>query len=88
MEENIQTESRKGIHKHFHVTRWDTFGYAILSLGFFVLLIFKVMNRILEWGVATPYISWIDTMQLAVLWAILGFVSHTYYLKHERKYDK
>jgi len=88
MEVNDEKLSRKGIHKYFHVSKLDTYFYATFSIGFFVLVAFKFFNRILDWGIATSYITWKDTLQLAILWAILGFVSQAYYLKHEKKYDQ
>lgn len=88
MEKTNEKLTRKGIHKYFHVSKMDTYFYTILSLAFFVLVGFKFFNRIFDWGMSTSYITWKDSMQLAILWAILGFVSHAYYIKHEKKYDQ
>ena len=86
-EENVKPK-RKGIHKYFHVSKLDTYVYAIFSLGLFGLVGFKVANKVFELDMATTFITWVDTLQLAVLWGIMGIVSHNYYLKHEEKYDK
>ena len=88
MEETNEKLSRKGFHKYFHVSKLDTYFYVIFSVGFFGLVIFKVLNRIMDYGLGTPIISWVNALQLAILWAILGFVSHQYYIKYEQKYDK
>lgn len=87
MTDSKERPTRKGIFKHFHVSKYDTYGYAIFSLGFFVLVVFKVANRLLDWGISTAYITWKDAMQIAILWAILAFVSDAYYENHEKKYD-
>lgn len=86
MEQETTSHQRKGLHKHFHVSKLDTYGYMVFSLGFFALVIFKVANRLFDWGIATSYINWKDTLQIAILWAILAFVSDMYYEKYERKY--
>jgi hypothetical protein len=46
------------------------------------------MNRIFDMGWGTPYITWVDALQIAILWAILAFVSNAYYVKYEKKYNK
>jgi hypothetical protein len=88
MEQEKQKLQRKGLHKHFHVSKLDTYGYIILSLLFFILVVFKVANRLFDLGLSTAYINWKDTLQIAILWAILAFVSDMYYEKYERKYKK
>ena len=88
MEGTNHQESRTGFHKHIHVSKLDSYISGILSLGFFVLVGFKFFNRIFDWGMATSYITWVDAMQLAVLWAILAFAFQAYYEKYERKYDE
>ena len=84
----MENSSRKGLHKYFHVSKFDTYAYVIFSTGFFALTIFKVLNRWKDWGVDTSYISWVNALQLVILFAILGFVSQEYYIKYEQKYDK
>ena len=79
--------SRTGFHKHIHVSKLDSYISGILSFGFFVLVGFKFFNRIFDWDMATSYITWVDAMQLAVLWAILAFAFQAYYQKYEKKYD-
>ena len=79
---------RNGIHRYLHISRLDTYFYAFFSIGLFSLVALKVLNRIMDLGIDTSIISWVNALQLAVLWAILGFVSHEYYTKHEQKYDK
>ena len=88
MEENLEKLSRKGIHRYFHVSKFDTYFYAIFSIGLFALVAIKVLNKIMDLGINTSIITWVDALQLAILWGILGFVSHGYYIKHEQKYDK
>ncbi len=88
MEEINEKPTRKGIHKYFHVSKLDTYFYATFSIGLLVLVVFKVFNRIMDLDMGTPIITWVNALQLAVLWAILGFVSHEYYIKYEQKYDK
>ena len=90
MDEYKEVPIRKGLHKYFHVSKLDTYFYVAFSAGFFALVAFKLMNRIFDLGMTTPYIyiSWVDTLQIAILWAILAFVSNAYYLKHEQKYKK
>lgn len=88
MEEPNEVPTRKGMHKYFHVSKLDTYIYTVFSVSFFFLVVFKVLNRVFDLGMGTHYITWIDALQIAILWAILGFVSYAYYLKHEKKYDK
>ncbi len=88
MEESNEVPTRKGMHKYFHVSKLDTYFYVAFSISFFVLVAFKVLNRIFDLGMGTRYITWIDALQIAILWAILAFVSNAYYLKHEKKYHK
>jgi len=88
MEEINEKPTRKGFHKIFHVSKLDTYIYTTFSIGFLTLVVFKVFNRIMDWGFGTPIITWVNTLQLAILFAILGFVSHEYYLKYEKRYDK
>ena len=88
MDESKEVPTRKGLHKYFHVSKLDTYFYVTFSFGFFALVAFKVMNRILDLGMSTRYITWVDALQIAILWAILAFVSNAYYLKHEQKYKK
>ncbi len=79
---------RKGLHKYFHVSLTDFYISLIISFGLFLLVIFKFMNRILDLGVSTSYISWIDAMQLALLWGVFAFSSRIYYDRYEKKYDQ
>lgn len=88
MEESNEQPKREGLHKYIHVSKLDTYVYVIFSLSFLGLVVSKVMNRILDIGWATRYITWVDALQIAILWAILAFVSNAYYLKHEKKYNK
>lgn len=88
MEESNEKPTRKGMHKYFHVSKLDTYFYVGFSISFFVLVGFKVLNRIIDLGMGTPYITWKDALQIAILWAILAFVSNAYYIKHEKKYNK
>ncbi len=88
MDESNQVPTRKGMHKYFHVSKLDTYVYVIFSLSFLALVVSKVMNRIFDMGWATPYITWVDALQIAILWAILAFVSNAYYIKYEKKYNK
>ena len=88
MEEIKEIQRRKGIHKYFHVSKSDTYFYAIFSIGLFALVAFKVLNRIFDLGTYIEFIIWQHALQLAILWAILGFVSHAYYIRHEQKYDQ
>ncbi len=88
MEGLNEKPTRKGIHKFFHVSKIDTYIYATFSIGLLALVVFKVLNRIMDWGFGTPIITWVNALQLAILLAILGFVSHEYYTKYEKRYDK
>ena len=88
MDEPKELPTRKGLHKYLHVSKLDTYFYVAFSAGFFALVTFKVMNRIFELGITTAYITLADALQIAILWAILAFVSNAYYLKHEQKYKK
>lgn len=88
MEESNEIPTRKGLHKYLHVSKLDTYFYISFSLSFFALVVSKVMNRIFDLGWSTRYITWVDALQIAILWAILAFVSDAYYIKHEKKYGK
>jgi len=88
MDESKEIPTRKGLHKYLHVSKLDTYFYISFSCVFFALVAFKVMNRILDLGMATRYITWVDALQIAILWAILAFVSNAYYVKYEQKYKK
>ena len=87
MEKDEEKLLRTGLHKYLHISKTDVYISAILSIGFFVLVLFKFCNRILDWGIATSYITWVVAMQLGVMWAILAFAFFAYYDKYERKYD-
>ena len=87
MEEINEKPTRKGLHKYFHVSKLDTYFYVTFSIGLFVLVAFKVLNRLMDLGAGTSIITWVNALQLAVLWGILGFVSHEYYVKYEKQYD-
>ena len=87
MEEINEKPIRKGLHKYFHVSKLDTYFYASFSIGLFALVAFKVLNRLMDFGTDTSIITWVNALQLAVLWGILGFVSHEYYVKYEKQYD-
>ena len=88
MEESHETPTRKGMHKYFHVSKLDTYFYVVFSLSFLALVVSKVMYRLFDIGRSTPYITWVDALQIAILWAILAFVSNAYYIKYEKKYKK
>ncbi len=87
MEEINEKPTRKGLHKYFHVSKLDTYFYATFSIGFIALVAFKVLNRLMDLGTDTSIITWVNALQLSVLWGILGFVSHEYYVKYEKQYD-
>ena len=59
----------------FSLLKYGTYLSFVISIAFFALTGFKVLNRIFALNIWTEYILWQDAMQLAVLWAILGFVS-------------
>ena len=88
MDESKEVPTRKGIHKYLHVSKLDTYFYIAFSGSFFALVGFKVFNRIFDLGMGTRYITWIDALQIGILWAILAFVSNAYYVKYEQKYKK
>jgi hypothetical protein len=85
MEESHEVPTRKGYLKYFGVSKLDIYVYFVFSISFFALVVSKVMNRIFDIGWGTSYISWVDALQIAILWAILGFVSNSYYIKHKKK---
>jgi hypothetical protein len=88
MDESKEIPTRKGIHQYLHVSKLDTYFYVAFSVSFFGLVVFKVFNRFFDMGMATSYITWVDALQIAILWAILAFVSNAYYVKYEQKYKK
>ena len=88
MDESKEIPTRKGIHKYLHVSKLDTYFYVAFSVSFFALVVFKVFNRFFDLGMVTRYITWVDALQIAILWAILAFVSNAYYVKYEQKYKK
>ena len=87
MEESHETPVRKGMHKYFHVSKLDTYLYVIFSFSCLALVVSKVLNRVFDMGWGTPYITWVAALQIAILWAILAFVSNAYYIKYEKKYN-
>lgn len=88
MEVSNEKPVRKGLHKYVHVSKLDTYVYTVFSLSFLVLVVVKVFNRVFDLGMATPYITWVDALQIAILWAVLAFVSDAYFMKYEKKYEK
>ena len=88
MDESKEVPTRTGLHKYFHVSKLDTYFYVAFSISFFALVAFKVINRFFDLGMGTRYITWVDALQIAILWAILAFVSDAYYVKYEEKYKK
>jgi hypothetical protein len=79
--------TRKGLHRSFHISKRDTYISGALSLLFLFLVIFKFFNRILDWEIPTRFISWQDSLQIALLWGIFAVISDLYYRKYEAKYD-
>ena len=83
-ESQAKTEkvTRKGLHKLFHVSRLDTY-FGILGAVVFLTIVFlKVI------GIEISFITWVDSLQLAILFGIFGIVARMYYNYFEERYDK
>lgn len=87
MEENNEKLSRKGIHKYFHVSKLDTYVFGSASFVFFIIVGLKIVNRLGIFSMNLRFITFVDALQIALLFAILVYVSHMYYLKYEKRYD-
>jgi len=88
MEENNEKLTRKGIHKYFHASKLDTYVFGISSIGFLVIVTLKIVTRLGIFGTHIRFITGADALQIGLLFAILGYVSHMYYLKYEKHYEK
>ena len=84
-ESQVKTEkvTRKGLHRFFHITRLDTYISILGAFVFLGILIFKAFG-IFE----ISFITWIDALQLAILFGIFGVVVKIYYHFFEERYEK
>ncbi len=88
MEENEEKLSRKGIHRFFHVSKLDTYFFGFSSFVFLVIVALKIGNRLGIFSTQIRIITFADALQIGLLFAVLCYVSHMYYLNYEQRYDK
>ncbi len=83
-ESKVKSENnkRKGIHKFFHISRFDSYFGAVGAIVFLVIVILKVIG-----GWEISFISWSDALQIGILFGILGIVAQLYYNFFEERYD-
>ncbi len=83
-ESQIKTEkvTRKGMHKFFHVSRLDAYFGILGAIVFLGIIFLKAI------GEEISFITWVDSLQLAILFGIFGIVSRMYYNYFEERYDK
>ena len=75
--------TRKGLHKHFHVSRLDTYLSAIAAIVFVAfgfIELFDIANL--------RFIRMSNSFQFAMLFGIFGMVARIYYKLFEEQYDK
>ncbi|NQU66923.1 MAG: hypothetical protein HQ510_03170 [Candidatus Marinimicrobia bacterium] len=77
-----ETIKRKGIHKFFHVSLWDTY---ISVLGAIIFL-FIAGLQVIGWEISL--ITWAEALQIGILLGIFGIVARIYYHFFEERYDK
>lgn len=93
MEENksqVKSEkmSRKGLHKYFHISQMGTYLCVSGGLVFIIISIIVVTNVFGFGSEKFSYISWIDTLQIGLLFVITGVVLRMYYHFFEERYEK
>jgi len=78
-----ETPKRKGLHRFFHVSRWDTYVSAIAAMVFAVFGFIEFLDidnlRFIRMG---------NSFQFALLFGILALVAKIYYKLFEEQYDK
>ena len=78
-----ETPRRKGLHRLFHVSRWDAYLSALAAMTFAVfgfIEFFDLDNlRFIRMG---------NSFQFALLFGIFGMVAKIYYKLFEEQYDK
>ena len=75
--------TRKGLHKHFHVSRLDT------SLSAIAAIVFVAFGCIELFDIANlRFIRMSNSFQFAMLFGIFGMVARIYYKLFEEQYDK
>jgi hypothetical protein len=85
--ENMPTKPmRKGISRFFHVSRADYYISTVVALFFFLIAFRKITDPESEF--MTINISWVDSLQLAVLFGIFAMVARVYYRFFEEKYSR
>jgi hypothetical protein len=75
--------TRKGLHKHFHVSRLDTYLSviaAIVFVAFGFIELFDIANL--------RFIRMSNSFQFAMLFGIFGMVARIYYKLFEEQYDR
>ena len=75
--------TRKGLHKHFHVSRLDT------SLSAIAAIVFVAFGFIELFDIANlRFIRMSNSFQFAMLFGIFGMVARIYYKLFEEQYDR
>jgi hypothetical protein len=78
-----ETLTRKGLHRYFHVSPWDTY------LSFLAATVFVVLGLIEFFNIENlRFIRMGNSFQFALLFGILGMVAKIYYKLFEEQYDK
>lgn len=78
-----EKETRKGIHRYFHVSRMDWYLSVIIAMTFTVFGVIELF------GIENlRFIKMSNSFQFALLFAIFGMVSRIYYKLFEEKYDR
>ena len=80
---NAKKPTRKGLHKYFHVSRFDAYISTIVAIVFAVFGFIELFN-IGE----LSFIKISNSFQFAMLFGIFGIVSRMYYKSFEERYDK
>jgi len=82
-QENGVNPVRKGLHRYFHISRWD--GY----LCAFIAIVFGVFGAIELFKIEKlTFIRMSNSFQFALLFALFGLVASMYYKLFEEQYDK
>ena len=77
-----ENPTRKGLHKYFHVYRFDAYISAIVAIVFLIFGFIELFN-IAE----LSFIKLSNSFQFAMLFGIFGMVSRMYYRTFEERYD-
>jgi energy-coupling factor transporter transmembrane protein EcfT len=76
-------QTRKGLHRYFHVSRLEWYLSAIIAIVFTIFGVIELFDI-----AKLSFIRMGNSFQFALLFAIFGMVSRIYYRLFEEQYEK